>query len=110
VQSAASVEAPEVRRLVNGVRAAYTDAKGWQVFDDMLPALARLRDHSWNHLVLSNHVPELPQLVEDLGLSDFITAVYCSACTGVEKPHRQAFETMFARYPEALSGWMIGDS
>lgn len=110
MQSAASVEAPEVRRLVNGVRAAYTDAKSWQVFDDVLPALARLRDRGWSHIVLSNHVPELPQLVEALGLSDFIAAVYCSACTGVEKPHRKAFETVFALYPGAQSGWMIGDS
>jgi putative hydrolase of the HAD superfamily len=45
-----------------------------------------------------------------MGLSDFITAVDCSACTGVEKPHRQAFETVFARYPEAQRGWMLGDS
>jgi putative hydrolase of the HAD superfamily len=110
VQSAAGLDAPEARRLVKGVRAAYTDAKSWQVFDDVLPALARLRDRGWSHIVLSNHVPELPQLVEALGLSDFIAAVYCSACTGVEKPHRKAFETVFALYPGAQSGWMIGDS
>jgi putative hydrolase of the HAD superfamily len=110
VQSAAGLEAPEALRVVSGVRAAYTDAKGWQVFDDVLPALARLRDRGWRHIVLSNHVPELPQLVEALGLSEFITAVYCSACTGVEKPHRKAFETVFARYPGTQSGWMIGDS
>jgi putative hydrolase of the HAD superfamily len=110
VQAATGVEAPEARRLVQGVRAAYTDAKGWQVFDDVLPTLARLRDRGWRHIVLSNHVPELPQLIEALGLSGFITAVYCSACTGVEKPHRKAFETVFARYPGAQSGWMIGDS
>ncbi len=110
VQSAAGVEAPEARRLVTGVRTVYTDAKGWQMFADVLPALARLCDHGWSHIVLSNHVPELPQLVEDLGLSDFITAVYCSACTGVEKPHRKAFETVFAQHPGAQNGWMIGDS
>jgi FMN phosphatase YigB (HAD superfamily) len=28
----------------------------------------------------------------------------------VEKPHWKAFETGFARYPKAQSGWMIGDS
>jgi len=110
VQSAAGVRASEARRLVSAVRAAYMDAKGWQVFDDVLPALARLRNHGWRHIVLSNHVPELPELVETLGLGALIAAVYCSACTGVEKPHRKAFETVFARYPEAQSGWMIGDS
>lgn len=110
VESAAGLDASEARRLVSGVRAAYTDAKGWQLFDDVLPVLACLRARGWRHLVLSNHVPELPQLVEALGLSDFITAVYCSACTGVEKPHRKAFELVFAQYPAAQSGWMIGDS
>jgi putative hydrolase of the HAD superfamily len=110
VESAAGLDASEARRLVNGVRAAYTDAKGWQLFDDVLPALAHLRDRGWRHIVLSNHVPELLQLVEILGLSDFIMAVYCSACTGVEKPHLKAFEMVFARYPAARNGWMIGDS
>jgi putative hydrolase of the HAD superfamily len=75
VQSATGVEAPEARRLVTEVRAAYTDAKSWQGFDDVWPALARLRDRGWRHIVLSNHVPELPQLVEALGLRGFITAV-----------------------------------
>lgn len=110
VQSAAGLDAPEARRLVRGVRSVYTDAQGWQRFDDVLPALARLRDRGWSHIVLSNHVPELPPLVEALGFSDFIMAVYCSACAGVEKPHRKACETVFAWYPGAQSGWMIGDS
>jgi putative hydrolase of the HAD superfamily len=43
-------------------------------------------------------------------LSPVITAVYSSACIGVEKPHRKAFEAVFAQYPSAKGGWMIGDS
>jgi putative hydrolase of the HAD superfamily len=110
VQFAAGLDESEARRLVTGVRAAYTDAKYWQVFDDVLPALARLRDSGWSHIVLSNHVPELPRLVEAMGLNDLVTAIYSSACTGVEKPHRRAFEIVFAQYPAAKAGWMIGDS
>jgi putative hydrolase of the HAD superfamily len=60
--------------------------------------------------VLSNHVPELPQIVERLGLQEHVEAVLCSADIGAEKPHRQAFEALFARYPSARTGWMIGDS
>jgi len=29
---------------------------------------------------------------------------------GAEKPHPKAFEAVFANYPEARAGWMIGDS
>jgi len=59
---------------------------------------------------LSNHVPELGSLVETLGLSRLLSAVYCSALIGVEKPHPKAFEAVFADHPEARAGWMIGDS
>jgi putative hydrolase of the HAD superfamily len=87
----------------SGSRTTSDRACGWSE----LPAE---RDRGWSHLILSNHVPELPELVESLGLSAVITAVYSSGCTGVEKPHRGAFEAVFSRYPRATSGWMIGDS
>ena len=110
VQAAGGLDAGEARRLVSRVRAAYTDATGWQLFDDALPVLTTLYYRGWRHIVLSNHIPELPQLVDSLGLGDLIMTVYSSGCTGVEKPHRKAFETVFARYPAARHGWMIGDS
>ena len=110
LQRAADLDETESRRLVEGVRAAYLDATRWQVFDDVRPALWRLRERGWKHLVLSNHVPELSALIEALGLHDLISDVRCSACTGVEKPHPRAFETVFADFPDARAGWMIGDS
>jgi putative hydrolase of the HAD superfamily len=78
VQRASGVGDVEARRLVAGARAAYLDAKRWQVFDD---------------------VPELAALIDALGLGDLITAVHCSGCTGVEKPHPRAFEAVFAAHP-----------
>lgn len=78
--------------------------------EDVLPALRRLSIRGWKHIILSNHVPELPRLTEALGLSDFLIDVYCSGRTGAEKPHPKAFETVFADHPEARAGWMIGDS
>jgi putative hydrolase of the HAD superfamily len=92
IECASAIDESEARHLVRGLRAAYTDATGWQVFHDVRPALEQLRARGWTHLVLSNHVPELPELIDALGLSDLITAVHCSARTGVEKPHPQAFE------------------
>ena len=110
VQRATGVDELEARRLAAGVRPAYTDVKGWRVFDDVRPVLEQLRDDGWKHVVLSNHVPELPGLIEALGLSDLISDVLSSGCIDVEKPHPRAFETVFAAPPEARAGWMIGDS
>jgi putative hydrolase of the HAD superfamily len=110
VQRASDVDDAEAHRLVRGVRATYVDAKRWHVFDDVRPALERLRERGWKHIVLSNHVPELPELIEGLDLHDLISDVRCSAHTGVEKPHPRAFEAVFADFPDARAGWMIGDS
>ena len=80
------------------------------MFDDVAPVLTQLRDRGWRHILLSNHIPELPRLVDALGLSDFFVAVYSSGTIGAEKPHPRAFDAVFADHPDARHGWMIGDS
>jgi len=110
LQSGAGLPAAEARELAGSVRARYLDPKSWRVFEDVLPALRELSGRGWKHIVLSNHVPELRRLTEALGLGNLLIDVYSSGRTGVEKPHPKAFEAVFADYPEARSGWMIGDS
>ncbi|HEY5043100.1 MAG TPA: HAD-IA family hydrolase [Verrucomicrobiae bacterium] len=64
----------------------------------------------WDHIVLSNHVPELPQILDHLGIRDKFARITNSAVTGYEKPHPQSY----IKAIEGLSGiddlWMIGDS
>src|SRR5580704_6036084 len=45
------------------VRSHYVDPASWQLFPDTVPALVALSDLGWRHVLLSNHVPELPQIV-----------------------------------------------
>ncbi len=43
-------------------RARFVDhTVSWELFDDTLPALDQLSADGWSHVVLSNHVPELPR-------------------------------------------------
>src|SRR5665213_2804815 len=83
----AHLEAGEARRLARHVRAGYLNPDAWQLFDDSIACLQTLRMDGWQHVVLSNHVPELPHLMEALGLKPFIARVFNSAQTGFEKPH-----------------------
>ncbi len=110
LHSGAGLAEADARRLAAAVRTRYLDPGAWRVFDDTLPVLERLRARGWRHVVLSNHVPELSRIVERLGLSPLLSGLYCSALTGAEKPHPQAFESVFADHPEARGSWMIGDS
>ena len=59
----------------------------------MIPcrALSALAEAGWTHAVLSNHVPELADLIEALGLTSHFARVFNSADIGVEKPNPEAF-------------------
>ena len=92
------------------VRAHYTDLESWQLFPDTRPALATLSGAGWRHVLLSNHVPELPEILSGLGLDSCIDAVVNSAVTGYEKPHPQAFRLALEQAGWPRSAWMIGDN
>jgi putative hydrolase of the HAD superfamily len=107
---AAGYEPARALELADAARRLYVDPKiGWELFGDTLPALERLSQAGWTHAILSNHVPELRQIVAALGLDDVVSFLSCSAETGYEKPHAQAFASVLdpLRPSEA---WMIGDN
>jgi putative hydrolase of the HAD superfamily len=97
-------------RLALTVRSTYLSTGPWQLFDDTLDTLEQLRARGWKNIILSNHAPELESLVAHLGLTHLFEAIYNSGVTGKEKPNPAAFECVFADFPEARAGWMIGDN
>ena len=102
---------PERLELAALARARYVDPTvGWRLFDDSLPALERLGEAGWRHVILSNHVPELGQLVSGLGLDRHIETVLCSAVTGYEKPHPEAFAAAVGVRRNGEPVWMVGDN
>ncbi len=105
----AGVARPAFEQAVARVRDRYLDPAAWSVFDDTRPALERLREAGWRHVVLSNHVPELPELVTALGLDDLVQRVLTSARLGYEKPHPRAFAMALeaAGHPDEVR--MVGD-
>jgi putative hydrolase of the HAD superfamily len=88
----------------------YINVAGFQLFDDTLPVLTSLREQGWRHIILSNHVPELRDIVEGLRLAEVIDDALSSAVTGYEKPNPKAFDLgrEAAGDPEEL--WMVGDN
>ena len=98
------------RALAKLVRLTYLDPTRWRLYDDTEPTLTALADAGWTHAILSNHVPELADLIEGLGLSGAFARIYNSALTGYEKPHPEAYQLVLRAFPEATVRWMIGDS
>ncbi len=107
-------EPGEAEALARTTRIVYTDATSFEVFDDTVPALETLREAGWRHVILSNHVPELPNLVRELGLLPLFDDVISSALIGYEKPHPEAFTFALRAVGLEAAGdpdeiWMVGD-
>jgi putative hydrolase of the HAD superfamily len=99
-------------RLAGFIRAKVVDPVGYVPFAEAAPTLERLRAAGWRHAILSNHVPELPQIVAGLGWTPYFDAIHSSALTGFEKPHTEAFTIALAAAREAghPARWMVGDN
>lgn len=92
------------------VRYQFTDPASWRLFDDTIAALDQLAGLGWRHVVVSNHVPELPAILASLGLDGYFADVVNSADTGYEKPHPMAFRIAMESAGQPECAWMIGDN
>ena len=99
----------EARELAGKVRGVYMRPGRYRLFDDSIAVLESLRKSGWQHVIVSNHVPELSEIMDSIGLSGHFLAVVNSAVTGYEKPHPRCFEIAQEVAGEPTTAWMIGD-
>jgi putative hydrolase of the HAD superfamily len=107
---AIGIEALRAQQMAKQVRQLYPHPARWRLFDDTIPTLNQLSRQGWTHVILSNHVPELPAIIQHLQLGSYIDYIFNSAETGYEKPHPQAFRHVRATLGDVAVMWMIGDS
>ncbi len=96
--------------LATQFREAYLDLSQWELFTDAAPTLEALSSRGWVHVVCSNHVPELPDLVKALGLAKHLKRVISSALVGWEKPHPAIYRAALAGLALPDQAWMAGDN
>ena len=97
-------------RAARRVREFYTDPCSWELYADVCPVLDAFARTGWKQVVLSNHVPELPLILDGLGLSRYLVRIFNSAVTGVEKPNPIAYRQVLEIVPNGSSVWMVGDT
>ncbi|QDZ13790.1 HAD family hydrolase [Humibacter ginsenosidimutans] len=106
----AGVPEQVVDPAVAGVRPRFRDPATWRVIPEARDAISRLSAAGVRQAVLSNHVPELEQIVRALGLSDHFERVFTSAAIGWEKPHPGIFEHALRELGRPGDVWLIGDN
>lgn len=99
-----------VEELAGRFRAAYLDLTRWHVYPDTVPALRALSKAGWTHVVCSNHVPELPELIKGLGLAPLLERVISSALVGWEKPNPAIYHAALEGLAPPEEAWMAGDN
>jgi putative hydrolase of the HAD superfamily len=108
---AAGVEQDRTAVLARAAHERFLDASiGWELYADALPALTVARAAGWRAAILSNHVPELARLADELGLAGRFESVFTSAEVGYEKPRPELFRHALAELGEPERVWMVGDN
>ena len=95
--------------LSSYVRDVFINPDRFIIYEDTIPTLTTLLEKGWRHAVLSNHVPELPDIVAGIGLSPYIDWCMSSAFIGYEKPNPRAFHIALETVGNPEKVWMVGD-
>jgi putative hydrolase of the HAD superfamily len=95
---------------LDGIRRDILMAQRYSIYPDVEAVLNRLSHAGWRQVMVSNHVPELPNLVEGLGLARHFAAIVTSGIVGYEKPHPPMFGVARTHTIRGKPVWMIGDN
>lgn len=90
----------------------YYRPDAWTLIDGAVEALRITATAGYRNVILSNHAPELPSLVEALALGPLVEDTITSASVGAEKPNRLIFTHAIERagISSVENVWMVGDN
>jgi putative hydrolase of the HAD superfamily len=98
-----------IKKLTLEFKVEYLRPDAWYLYDDTIKTLQHSIDKGYSNIILSNHVPELEELVKGLGIEKFFIAVINSAVVGYEKPNPKIFEEVL-KLERNEKYYMIGDN
>lgn len=96
--------------LANRVRNELIKVDEFILYEDTIEMLSYYKQRGFTNVILSNHIPELEDIVEKLGLKIYITYCISSANVGYEKPNIKIFKYALRKMQDPTEVWMIGDS
>ncbi len=98
------------QQAASHVREAFLDPAMWALLPGAMAALELTRSADLRNIVVSNHVPELPDIVEFMGLGGWFDHVVNSAAVGAEKPNPHIFAIAMNHSVPDAPIWMVGDN
>lgn len=97
--------------LSQHIKSEYMRYDHWFLYDDVLPTLKECLQLGYSNIILSNHIPELTEIIALLGVEKYFLSIYSSGNIGFEKPNKKIFEfVMEDMNIHSRDCIMIGDS
>ncbi|MEH2363343.1 HAD family hydrolase [Nostoc sp.] len=93
------------------VQNEYKNIRKWHIYKDVTSTLKYALNNDYQNVILSNHIPELNDIIENLGIRDYFTEIYTSGKIGYEKPNIKFYDYVINDLNlEKKKCIMIGDS
>lgn len=108
--SDAGVDPVSAELAIAEIPTEYYRPTAWLLAPDAVLALKRSAATGYRNAILSNHAPELPTLVDQLGLGPWVDVTITSATVGAEKPSPAIFAFAINATNAGSDTWMIGDN
>ncbi|MEM6793734.1 MAG: HAD-IA family hydrolase [Acidobacteriota bacterium] len=91
------LEPPPTRFASAELYQRFSRSSSWTVYEDVVPALEKLRESGLLLAVVSNWDERLPALLDSVGLAEYFSVILTSAECGVEKPSARIWKTCLRR-------------
>lgn len=98
------------KSVAEKVRAIIKRPENYYLFNDAKETLEYIRSRGYINVLLSNNYPDLKDVTDALGLSQYFENMVISALVGYEKPRKEIFEIVKSLYPDENDFYMIGDN
>lgn len=106
-----NIDNSKANKLSKLFKDKYLNIEKWHLFDDTYEVLEQANNNNYKCYILTNHTPEIHDIINGLGLNGVIKKVFNSADIGYEKPHYKIYQSLLndlADEPENFI--MIGDN
>lgn len=97
----------EAGELGDKVPRQYTRLDKWHLYEEAKDSLLSLS--AFDQYLVSNHIPELPLILEQLGIKQFFEEVIVSSLVGYNKPNPRIVSESISGYQGRNSLYVVGD-
>lgn len=104
------IKEEDFEKMDTAFRLYHTQPENYSLFPNAKDVLKSCREKGYQNMILSSNFPELPELLEKMGLDEVIDGCFVTSMIGYEKPREELFQAVLEKtnHPEVC--FMIGDN